>query len=516
MIELPRSLTLPSANALRLFNAFRGTIVLVLLLVSQLHGFDGEPLLVAGPAFYSWVLAYSILIGLWLSLGRGPLAHGVQVTLGVSVDIVMIVALMTLNGGVKSGYGVLLLPYLAVAGLLASGRYALFYAALASLALLGVTLYDILALNGTTGELVQAALLASAGFVTSVTTHQLARVARESEQLAAARGSEIAQLNRLNELALQSLREAVLVLDQEGRVRQFNDAATRHFGLVERGKLLPELAAPVAHWRQDGSPLLARPVQLNAQPHPLIGRMVPILTGETPTLLLFLRETRELAEEARQLKLAALGRLTANIAHEIRNPLAAISHAAELLGEDAVDPATRRLTTMVRDNTRRIDRLVEEVLALNRRDRVRPEVLRPATVLAELVEQFVLGEAAAAGRIITTFNSPRAMIFDRGHLAQIVGNLLANGWRYCQRHTGSLRIEVDESESALLIDVVDDGPGVGAEHQSRLFEPFYTTESSGTGLGLYIARELAEANDALLAYLSPGGRFRLYCRKAYD
>ncbi|HJU49953.1 MAG TPA: sensor histidine kinase, partial [Pseudogulbenkiania sp.] len=82
--------------------------------------------------------------------------------------------------------------------------------------------------------------------------------------------------------------------------------------------------------------------------------------------------------------------------------------------------------------------------------------------------------------------------------------------------TGSLRIEVDESESALLIDVVDDGPGVSVEHQQHLFEPFYTTESSGTGLGLYIARELAEANDALLAYLSPGGRFRLYCRKAYD
>ncbi|MBI3146484.1 MAG: histidine kinase [Pseudogulbenkiania sp.] len=514
MIDLPRSLTLSSANALRLFNAFRGAIVLVLLLVSQLHGFDGEPLLVGGAAFYSWVLAYSVLIGLWLSLGRGPLAHGVQVTLGVSVDIVMITALMLITGGVKGGYGVLLLPYLAVAGLLASSRYALFYAALASLALLGMAVYDIIMLNGSTSELVQAALLASAGFVTSVTTHQLARVARDSERLAESRGSEIAQLNRLNELALQSLREAVLVLDQEGRVRQFNDAATRHFSQVERGKLLPELAAQVTRWQQDGCSPLARPVQLNVQGHPLIGRMVPTRAGEAQALLLFLREAREVAEEARQLKLAALGRLTANIAHEIRNPLAAISHAAELLGEDAVDPATQRLATMVRDNSRRIDRLVEEVLALNRRDRVKPETLRPSVLLAELVEQFVLAEPAAAGRIVTTFNSPRAIVFDRGHLAQILGNLLANGWRHCQRHTGSLRIEVDESESALLIDVVDDGPGVSAAHQQHLFEPFYTTESSGTGLGLYIARELAEANDALLAYLSPGGRFRLYCRKA--
>ena len=128
--------------------------------------------------------------------------------------------------------------------------------------------------------------------------------------------------------------------------------------------------------------------------------MVPLEENGAPLLVLFLQNVAELAAEAQQLKLTALGRLTANIAHEIRNPLAAISHASELLAEDAADPATQRLAGMVQSNTRRINRLVEEVLQLNRRDRVRSETLELSRFLPELIDSFVLAHPTPPGAFL--------------------------------------------------------------------------------------------------------------------
>jgi len=185
--------------------------------------------------------------------------------------------------------------------------------------------------------------------------------------LAAARGDELASLNRVNALVLQALREAVVVVDGHGVVRHFNSRAERLLGSVRRDTTVPELMPVIVRWQRAGSPPYAQPVKSNIRGQQLIGRMVPLEENGTQLLVLFLQNVAELAAEAQRLKLTALGRLTANIAHEIRNPLAAISHASELLAEDATDPASRRLAGMVQDNTRRINRLVEEVLQLNRR-----------------------------------------------------------------------------------------------------------------------------------------------------
>ena len=514
-----RSLPLSPRKALAFVNGFRAIMLLVLLFMSMLQGSEGQRLVDGGGHFNLWAVVYGCLIASWFALRDGKIAHTLQLSLAIVADILMIVWLMGMNGGVKSGYGMLLLPYLAVAGLLSSGRFALFYASIATASLFGYVGYEHVRshmLFGSTNDLFQTGLLSLAGFVTSVVTYQLARVARESEELASRRGGEIANLNRLNELVLQSQRDAVIVLDETGTVRQFNAQAVRYFPSMQRGILLPELSPIVERWRINNHSPMPVFVERNVRGRQLGGRMVPILAGDLRGVVMFLRDMADMAEEAKRIKLAALGRLTANIAHEIRNPLAAISHAGDLLAEGAEDPATQRLTRIVRDNAKRINGLVEEVLMLGRRDRVKTETIKLSQFLADFLDQFGMAQPDAAGRILTIFHSTDSIYFDRGHLGQILSNLVGNAWRHSSRVHGAVCIEINHVETQVLIRVMDDGPGMSEDAQLHLFEPFFTTESTGTGLGLYIARELAEANDARLDYIPPGGVFCLSCHLAYE
>ncbi|WP_019103404.1 sensor histidine kinase [Chromobacterium haemolyticum] len=503
-------------SGLVFINSFRAALLLVLLTMSLFANREGESLVAGGKAFYLWSGVYAALIGAWFLLRNGRLAHTLQLTLAIAADIAMIVLLMGINDGVRSGYGILLLPYLAVAGLLSSGRYALFYASIATLILLSFVGVEQYLGIGRGSDFYYSALLATAGFITSIVTWKLGRVARDSEALATRRGGEIANLNRLNELVLQSQRDAVVVLAPSGLLRQFNNQAARYFGAMRRGHPVPELLPLVERWRHNGCPPNPSFIDRNIRGRQLVGRMVPVLVGDDHALLLFMRDMADMAEEGKRVKLAALGRLTANIAHEIRNPLSAINHAADLLAEDETDPARQRLIRIVQGNSKRINHMVQEVLALNRRDRIKPEPIRLQPFLDELLDHFGVVEAAAAGAICCVYQAQAAAVqFDRGHFGQILNNLLANAWRYSSKQPGAVRIEVGEVENHLTIKVMDDGPGMSEDAQARLFEPFFTTESAGTGLGLYIARELAEANDARLDYCPPGGVFRLICHKAY-
>ncbi|MDF0604628.1 ATP-binding protein [Neisseriaceae bacterium TC5R-5] len=515
-------MTLPSPaaplsprSALLFLNSFRTALLLVLLLMSLVPAKDGGTLLLANPAFYLWSSSYAVLIALWFILRTGRLALTLQLTLAIAADIAMIVLLMGMNDGIRGGYGVLLLPYLAVAALLSSGRYALFYAAIATLALFGYVGIEYSLERGQASDLLSSAALAATGFITAIVTWRLGRIARDSEALAVHRGGEIANLNRLNELILQSQRDAVLVLNTSGLLQQFNQQAQHYFADIRRGQQIVELLPLVERWRQHGS--LAAPLHIECQVggQQLVGRMVPVQVDQVHGLVLFMRDQVDLAEEAKRIKLAALGRLTANIAHEIRNPLAAISHAAELLQEEERDPAKLRLNHIIQHHSQRINAIVAEVLLLNRRDRMQAETIFLPTFLHELLEHFGLAQAQAAAAIHCHCPPQISIRFDRGHLSQILTNLLNNAWRHASQQTGSVCIEVNADTQQTMLQVRDDGPGLSASAQVHLFEPFFTTEHSGTGLGLYIARELAEANDAQLDYCPPGGVFQLSCHKTY-
>jgi two-component system sensor histidine kinase PilS (NtrC family) len=217
--------------------------------------------------------------------------------------------------------------------------------------------------------------------------------------------------------------------------------------------------------------------------------------------------------QAHQIKLVALGRLTANMAHEIRNPLAAISHAAELLLERQETATQNRLAHIIGDNTQRLNRLVTDVMELGKRDRAQPEVIRLADAIASLIEDMVIVDPKAQGVIKSSCPESLLLQFDRSHFQRVLTNLLENALRYCSGNAGSVRVEARFQKSRGLVEmnVCDDGTGVSQEDRQHLFEPFFTTRSSGTGLGLYIARELCEANGGMLESMpsEKGAWFRI-------
>jgi two-component system sensor histidine kinase PilS (NtrC family) len=428
----------------------------------------------------------------------------------------------------KSGLGVMLLISLTGAALVAPRRLTYLYAALAAIAALLEQGYWVLVFDSPTSNFLQPGLLSIGYFATAGITSQLAQRVVANENLARQRGRALRSQQRVNQLVLADMQDGVLVLDQSGRVAQANSQVARLLG-IERlvgaafGELLAEAAGRWAAWRRDASaPGLAVPAvfDVSARGRDMRLRFIDAGTEEEFTVV-FVEDMTRLREQAQQLKLAALGRLTANIAHEIRNPLSAIGHAAELLEEEEEhygDPggAKLRLTRIIRDNTLRLDRLVSDVLQLNRRDRVEAERINLNGWLKGFLDEFALNESVEAGRFALETTRDAFVRFDRSHLHQVLWNLLRNAVRHATGAAGAVRLVVKVLANQVELHVIDDGAGVSRENQGQLFEPFFTTYSAGTGLGLYLARELCAANGAALDYVDdvPGAHFRIVCEEA--
>jgi two-component system sensor histidine kinase PilS (NtrC family) len=272
------------------------------------------------------------------------------------------------------------------------------------------------------------------------------------------------------------------------------------------------------HWRA-GETLPPHPFQVGREGRRLRARFIELEPTRREGAVVVLEDMTELEAQAQRMKLASLGLLTANLAHEIRNPLSAIRHAAGLLREDvqgANDATAARLSGIIDSNAERLNWLVEDVLALNRRDRLTREALPLEPYLNAFVEQIAQREGTSLDLVVIHVAGEPVICFDVAHLEQILWNLFRNALRFCLRRPGSIRIRAVAGETKVDVDVANDGPSIPVELQSRLFEPFYTTDKSGTGLGLYIARELAEANGASLHYVDipDGAMFRLSSQAA--
>jgi len=229
--------------------------------------------------------------------------------------------------------------------------------------------------------------------------------------------------------------------------------------------------------------------------------------------VIFIQDWSQIQSAAQQSKLAALGRLTANIAHEIRNPLSAISHANQLLQEENFGTQNNRMLQIIADNIQRIDKIIKDVLELNRRDRTNQEKFELNQFILDFYTQFCAVEKIPVNHFqISLFKDALFVTYDQRHLMQILWNLCKNGWEHSDKQVGSLKLNCTKSGRAgLNLDVIDDGEGVAEENRNKLFEPFYTTKTTGNGLGLYISRELAEANSSRLKYqkLDEGSAFTL-------
>lgn len=441
-----------------------------------------------------------------------------QLSTHVATDVLMLTLLMYASGGLRSGLGVMLLISLTAAALVAPRRLALLYAALAAISLLLEQGYWVLADDAPGASYFQPGLLALGGFAIAGVTSWLAQRVATNESLARERGRALETQMRINQLVIADMQDGILVLDREGRVAQHNPQAQRLLGEealrgAELARLLPGFGESWRAWRE-GDAAAAR-AELELRGRGLRLRLME--TGASEHLAVaFVEDITRSRAEAQQLKLAALGRLTANIAHEIRNPLSAISHASELLGEEKSDAARVRLTRIIHDNTRRLERLVADVMQLNRRDRAAAERIALNPWLASFVEDFAAVEALPPERIRLETGREVAVEFDREHLRQVLWNLLRNAVRHAREAPASVRLVLSAYGDQVELNVIDDGPGVPRASQGQLFEPFFTTESKGTGLGLYLARELCAANRAALEYVDDmrGAHFRILCRAA--
>lgn len=508
-------------NALRYFNFYRIVIAGVFTILSLSGKLPPNLSDVDTRMFVGTALGYLVFaIGAMFLVEQRGLTYRLQVYGGVLADVGATTLLMHAAGGVTSGIGILLVMSVAGACLLASGRAAVFFAALASMALLGETFFGTLYDGYLSANYTQAGLLGAACFGTAVLASALAERARRSEALAAARALDIEHLSRLNEHIVRRMRAGIMVLDRDGAVVLANDAAAEILGRESRNlrgalaDISSALNESFTSWLRSGENPVA-----SVGGHGSINALVSFteLGASEPEqhgTLVFLEDAAETRQRAQQLKLASLGRLTASIAHEIRNPLGAISHAGQLLSESPdLTAQDRRLTDIVLQHSQRVNAIIENVMTIGRRHDVVSEsfALRPwlEAFCAELEERFELAEGDLA---LNWLHEPIVVKIDKSQLQQVLWNLSENGLRYASA-APLLTFEagIIESNGRPFLDVRDSGPGLSDAIADRLFEPFATTETSGTGLGLYIARELCESNQASLQLVERyrGCRFRI-------
>jgi len=503
--------------SLQYFNLYR--IVIALLFLGATY-FAYEPINFGAhdmTLFRAVCVAYLLLaIALQFVLRVLHERFNLQLSAHALLDVITIPLLMYASGGMRSGLGVMLLISLTGVGLVAPRRLNFLYAALAAIAVLLEESYWVLALDLPSASVVPAGLLSMGYFATAGATGWLAQRLAANERLARERGRALANQTRVNQLVIADMQDGVLLIDRQGRVLEHNPQAMRLLGMdalrgLPLAAVLPGLEARWSTWRAAGG---RGAVAVDLQPRGRDVRARLLDTGtEDQFTVVFVEDMTRSREQAQQLKLAALGRLTANIAHEIRNPLSAISHASELLAEERRDPDRRRLTRIILDNTVRLERLVADVLQLNRRDRLAQEPIALEAWLQSFLAEFVANDNVPAERIVV--EPARVWLsFDREHLRQVAWNLLRNAVRHARAAPGAVRLSARAFGDKVEFSFHDNGPGVPAAVQGQLFEPFFTTDSKGTGLGLYLARELCAANDARLEYVTdgPGAHFRIVCR----
>jgi len=455
------------------------------------------------------ILAAGFMVTLWR---RYP-GFGAQLFVQVVVDVVCLTLMMHASGGLKSGIAVMLMVVLAGAGLVGQGRMTLFYAALASLAILLEESWRAITRDADPADFVRTGLTCIAFFGTAVTARLLGRRVVSNEDLARRRGAELERQSRVSARIIRDMNDGVMVVDADGSIRQANPAAESLMSTQLRGARLANVAAGLASRMAAWTGRQAETTDVLRAPdgRPLRVRFLPAeeVSGDT---LVYLEDIEQIQAQAQQLKLAALGRLTANIAHEIRNPLAAISHAAELMAEEEADPLRLRLARIVGDNALRLNRLVTDVLELGRRDRAEPEFIRWRVFARAFLEELQLHDESTLRRVVL-IGTDAELRFDRGHLHRVLWNLLSNALRHATGDAGSILLDLVESRhpGRYELHVWNDGPPLDERTRAQVFEPFFTTHGTGTGLGLYIARELCEASGATLDLLpsTSGAHFRI-------
>ncbi len=502
-----------SQRVVRLLSLYRivGAIALLLVAIAT-----ETRMRVFGLAITGYVVLY-IFGHAWVAFHSARVTEWPRLWLLVFLvlDVFSVLFLSRLDGTLLYFAG--LLPVLVAHAWLLRDRHAYLHAAFVALAMLiGETLHS--------PTISQAAYLGAGGFAAAILGQLLGRFGFEAVELADQRAVDLEKLSTLNQRIIEDFDQGVLVVDRDGYILQANPQATRWLFGANDNPVFPQSLMLVSeglgvywqNWRDGntlseaaGVTLGSGETQVKVRP-----RIVAVELRRAGDTIVFLEDLAVAQTRAQQIKLAALGRLTANIAHEIRNPLSAIRQASQLLAEGETNPNSPngKLTVMVEKNVRRIDRIVSNVLTLSKRDKVHAQNIELASALPELVAEWRNQTNAPADAVALSVDGAPQIRCDPGHFEEVLWNLMSNGWRHGSKRAGCLSVTARTGHSGRLVavEVTDDGPGVASDHRESIFEPFFSMSGS-SGLGLYISRELAESNGGTLELTSynKGAQFRL-------
>ena len=519
--QVPGQQAATSWIALKYFNIYRILLAALFVMLVDIDRLP-EPLGIYDARLFSRVSHIYLIVAFIFSIvtSQQRIRYNLQIMIHALVDIIMLSLMMYASNGLGSGFGMLLVIAVAGASILHASRISILVAAVATLAVLGHEVYvQFFRFYGPVNY-IHAGILGASFFFTAIIGNLLAARVSETEALARQQAIEINELARLNEHIVQRMQSGIVVLNPRLDVLLINEAAKLLLKQADSDSVRinrfinDHLRQPVNGWLEQAHKH-AIPIRMEEGDLDLQASFIKLDSGSGYRILVFLEDFAVIRQKAQQLKLASLGRLAASIAHEVRNPLGAINHAAQLLREsDSITEQDKRLTDIINDHSVRVNAIIENVLDLGRRQPALFEEFELVDWLQQFINEFIQGFSLTAGDIQLDSQSAGLIVgMDSSQLHQVMWNLCENALRY-SKTSPFIQITCGEDPETkhICVQVNDFGDGMDPETREHLFEPFFTTESTGTGLGLYLARELCEANQVNLGLLPAdkgGTRFKL-------
>ena len=461
------------------------------------------------PHIFESLTPFYLMVNLvWLVVFRFAVAANPrQIFVTLLLDILFLHCLFYFADGISGGLANLVIISVAAGNIIIRGRIGLSFAAWATL--LTLVIEGERYLNGFTdsSDIPRTGLIGCMYFASAYILQYLSVRISENESLLKQQEQDLRNLEKLNHQIIQSMRTGIIVCSEQGEVKLINHACQDLINLSE-AQALPSFVSERLQLWKDAPGVRTTPFRVS-QDKPLVQANFSQLQNETGSgILIFLEDTRKMAQQAQHLKLASLGRLTASIAHEVRNPLGAISHATQLLAEsEHLDPADRKMTDIIQRHSKRVNQIIENTLQLSRRSDPQVEEIELDQWLEKIVSEYIGHQNPKAQIEIIIADKDTTARFDPSQMEQVIVNLIDNGIRHSTQARDDAKLFVLLSKTRAngqsYVDIVDQGPGVSEENSLHLFEPFFTTEAQGTGLGLYLSREICEANQAHLDYIDP-------------
>ena len=434
----------------------------------------------------------------------------------LTCDVAFLSALVFARGGVEGGLGILLVFTSGVAAVLLPLRQALLLASIASLTMIGTALWNSYLHDVTAEFLIQSGLFGITAMLAAVMANQLAYWARDYRLIAERQRETLTELEQVNELIIRRMRTGVIAVDEHHMIRVMNESAwflmgspsVRERSLSSLSRRLDQsLTLWLADMTSDPKPVVLEPSQAQVLPN-----FVALPGEKNVGAMIFLTDNNVVARRAVELSVNSLAKLSGSIAHEIRNPLAALNHASQLLEESpGISLAEMRLVHIIQNHAKRMNGIVENILQLSRREQSQPELLQLNAWLPEFANEFQTSQVSRQLDFRAALDQTDTwVLFDKSQLSQCLWKLLDNAIDHASREqkVPSVRLASrhDSESGYCIITVADNGPGISPKQLEKIFEPFYTTRKEGSGLGLYIAKQLCEANQAELTVDSEPGQ----------